>query len=229
MKSLFLGFLALAIAKVMAQSEGCTNEFSKYNDCLSGIKLESLSSNEAEINSLCSTFNDVKCKDFIADAGKTESACIETDQNDQILASLLYTMKITYLTYCVKDSKGNLCPLTSLIIDSSTKENNSEKLNDEIKKTYIDDCKIAECNTRLINLVDVTKKFSKLTGSDDTSDSEFEKFVDIYRNKKCDDINNMDDDGNLKVAKDSNSGIENAKKFSYILGIIILLTVLAAI
>jgi len=228
MKLFFLGSLALLVAKAMAQSEGCISEFEKYNSCLSGIKIEEISSDEAELNKLCNTFNEDKCKDFIADAGKTESACDpKTDKNDQALAAILYTMKIAYLTYCVKDSKGNLCPTTSYIIDNAAKENVDDKVDEETKKAFIDDCNIPECNTRLINLVDITKKFSELTGSNDISNSEFEKFVDIYKNKKCDDINNIDDGSTGSAEKDSNSGIENAKKFSYIFGAIIFLIVLA--
>jgi len=216
MRLVFFGFLVLAIAKVMAQSEECINEFEKYGKCITAIQPDQKLTSEEALDSYCQNFSNAQCKDFVAEVNNSDIACNpDKDPKNSQLASAILTIKYHYLTFCVKDNNGKRCPTISQLLGNATNDTNV------IKNTYIEDCKINECNDRLVSIVEVNRIINKISGVDDTSDSEYEKFFDIYKNKKCDDINSLNED--------SSSGFENVKKFSYVFGALVVLIALAAI
>ena len=240
MKLLQIGSLILAAAGAMAQS-GCINEMEKVAPCMSSIQIETapeLKSIES-VKEFCGKFDVDQCKDFISNAGSVISDCDLADANNKGMATLIYTLRVAYLTYCAKDTSGNLCPLTQLIIDTAAKGSNNFEYDDEAKKVFIEDCKIDECNARLVGLADVVGELNKSTGSNDTIG--YTPVIDAYKNKKCDDIKNVKTDAAGSIAgtagtvdsntdtttdDDKNSGSEAVKKFTLGLTLVSLLAAL---
>jgi len=206
MKFLYLSALTLAAAGALAQS-GCITEMEKASSCISTIdagKLEEIKDMDS-VNTFCKNFEGDQCKDFIANAGKKIDNCDASTEDNKTIALMLYSLKVSYLTYCVKDSSGNSCPLTNLILDAAKNGGQAVGYDDEAKKVLIEDCKKDECNARLTSLIEISDELNKATGG--TNPSEFTPVLDAYKNKKCDDINSITADA---AANTNNNNGNNA-------------------
>ncbi|ORX43820.1 hypothetical protein BCR36DRAFT_586516 [Piromyces finnis] len=169
------------------------------------------------VKEYCEKFAIDECKNFISTADQTISDCDITEAENQGIASIIDTMKLGYLTYCVNDSSGKMCPLTNLIIETAANGSKSPSV-DEAKKVYIEDCMIDECNARLISLIDIVNELGTATNT--KIESEYAPLLENYKNKKCEDIDNISSNSSsssntTNSSKDaSKSGAETLKKFT---------------
>jgi len=232
MKFLQIGSIVLAAAGALAQT-GCITEMEKISPCMTAVQFENTPDlkDVESVNQFCSKFDVDECKDFAANAGNLVSDCDLADENNKVMATMLYTLKVAYLTYCVKDGSGNLCPLTQLIVDSANKGSSAVGLDDAAKKIFVEDCKIDQCNARLASLISVGEELNKATGSNTAS--EFSPVVEAYKAKKCDEIANIKEEAAAAAGAttgatngasssssststdDKKSGAESVKKFTF--------------
>jgi len=225
MKGLFVGALLLAAGKIYAQNAECSNELLKYSDCISEIDVGSMGFDSKEhLDAFCKSFTKDVCKDFVADVSKSKSACMNTEKpvmTDITIGNSFYAMKLPYLIYCTKPTKGNSCPLAEYItthyeeIATNVVNKQDVTLTEAQLKAIADDCRDVACNARMTAVQEITDVYSKVSeasaGTADSSatlagaDALYKKFIDSYKNKKCGAIDNSNNDGDFSSSS-SGSG-----------------------
>ena len=203
MINFIIGSLLLISSFVFAQnnqqlSKNCENELAKYSDCLNEIgkiKTEGMGIGETMI-SYCNTFKLEKCKNFVSNVNSANSNCISNEKEnlDRVTAVSILTLKIAYLTYCATDKDGNTCPLSNYLLSNANilKQSYAYEPTREMLGNFKEDCRINECNKRLINLKNIIDKIKSILGNglDITTDDpvNYEKYLDYYKINQCSDI-----------------------------------------
>ncbi|ORX83497.1 hypothetical protein BCR32DRAFT_326382 [Anaeromyces robustus] len=231
----------------------CMAELSKYKGCfekitgISALELFSggLSSFKVpdtteDIKNYCNGFYENECANFVKDSSNEKTDCSKDNATDSQLYSLLTSLKIMYLSYCVKDKDDKLCPLSDYLLNHmtelkelSTKENSGEsELSKELLTTIANDCKSDICNERLLNLEKLQKSYSDSIsvsegkeGSSVTVDVSSknditQKYIQNYKDKKC---------GSIDGSSDSTSSALTIKGMTYTLVTMIILSILLLI
>lgn len=212
MKFLQIGSLILAATSALAQS-GCVSEMEKVAACISNSNENQKEPNSKEsATEFCKLFENEACKIFPDDSVSIKE-CDLNNPDEKTIAQTITALKVGYLTYCVKDSAGNFCPLTQYIFDNIDKKTDDKTTYDEAsKKIFIEDCKVSECNSRMTKYIPVIEEFNNLSGSNTTN--EFAPLLDYYKNNKCDDIMNIKEDAATSAGKSSTDIKDDDKKSS---------------
>eukprot|EP00833_Pecoramyces_ruminatium_P001011 jgi/Orpsp1_1/1175043/evm.model.c7180000052400.1 len=205
MKIFSIGSLLFIVNFVFAQSnqqlsENCEYELNKYSDCLNEMKKIKTDATDISktINNYCNLFILDACKNVVSNAYSADSNCISnvTDSLDNVTALSIMSLKIAYLTYCATDGNGNICPLSNYLISNANilKQSNLFEPTREMLTSVANDCKISECNERLLILDTIRDKVENIIGKESklTMDDPvyYNKYVDYYKNKQCNDIGN---------------------------------------
>ena len=200
-----LVLLGVLVTGVFAKKEelqltnNCAAEVAKYQECFNDINLEV--ETKEQVEGVCAAFKSTKCNKFMEDLSKTTYACMSEEEviYDDInaLASILQ-YKIEYLLLCSKKSDGTLCPVSKLYTENvyDLMVNEQEKITDDQLTVITEDCKINECNERMVTLFSDFNLFIRIMSilTNDYYENDNEPyFIDqllygyqiFYGNKKC--------------------------------------------
>lgn len=233
----FGSVVALAISNVLALSISCMLESAKYGSCVPELKKVPVITDAKSMEEFCNNLKNDGCKSFVADAGLSTTKCDISDENDKELATLIYTARIGYLSYCVTDKDGNTCPLSQYLLSQTSNLQGEAGLvapTQEDLNIFLEDCKKEECNKRLTDLIEVVKAYSKARGNEEKElPKEFDDIVAKYKEKKCEEligvnatVSNNATNADAAKQEDNESGASTIKTISSTLSVIILIAIL---
>ncbi|OUM61518.1 hypothetical protein PIROE2DRAFT_62460 [Piromyces sp. E2] len=217
-------------------SPECEVEYNKYSECMMELSemITSLHTSN-DIRKMCNIFSSTKCERIVNDIYSPKSNCFNTisssqpNISDYFYGISMISVKLQYLTYCVKDPQGNMCPLSEMMTVNYEMETTDDEENDktdnendkddgkdtddifdspEELKVIADDCRISTCNFRMLLIKKYYEYLQNVLGSDEAiSGDNVIMFIDNYLEGNCSGIDNSDsslDTGIISSKSNSN-------------------------
>eukprot|EP00833_Pecoramyces_ruminatium_P005183 jgi/Orpsp1_1/1179215/evm.model.c7180000068456.1 len=170
-------------------SDECSNEYSLYNECI-----EIYNENVGDLSKMCSAMNEKVCEQFITDINNISSNCLKNTSNymDIVNGISIIRTRISYLTFCIKDNNGDLCPFSQYLINNNYDiDGTYDEMNNlnAFTNSIINDCKISQCNERFQTLESMITHlgYIKFDGNVDDDDNDFNS------NNDYNDVDNIND------------------------------------
>jgi len=163
----------------------CALHLLKYVDCYSNLSKATKGRDLTTIDSseICPIFES-KCKDFISDTYDN----IDCDNEYGVLTKYATTLnRLYYLSFCVKDTEGNNCPVTNII------KGEQQLTASNSKEVFEDSCKDDNCNKSFVAMTEIIDKnidnsllYDQFIGF--TNNLSYKAIAKSFRDGKCDSI-----------------------------------------